>query len=132
MVNAPRIRTEYVGLDPGDELFAHILGHFNVTKAWKLAHDAKCGPYRQPLTRQLYAKIAMMTAVDEDHAAAISPERADEPVLIATLPQVGHLLLDGRHRLTRRLKDGREDFAYFLLDESRTSQCRVERRKIRG
>jgi len=53
--------------------------------------------------------------VDEHHLAHIPPDRLDEPVLVAPVPDgQGHVLIDGAHRAMVRIRSGLSIHAHLL------------------
>jgi hypothetical protein len=59
--------------------------------------------------------LAQHGQVVEEHLDHIPPDRIDEPVLVAPLPNgQGHVLIDGSHRATLRLRLGLEVLGVVL------------------
>ena len=63
----------------------------------------------------LEAWLAGHGHVDELHLGHIPPELRDEPVLLAPVPDgQGHVLIDGSHRATARIRSGLPVHAFLL------------------
>ena len=77
---------------------------------------------RHPASERVVLDVADMAAwltghghVDEGHLAHIPPDRLDEPVLVAPVPDgQGHVLIDGAHRATVRIRTGLPVHAFVL------------------
>jgi hypothetical protein len=104
-----RIRPDY---RRGDERFTMLTIGFNVTIAERIVAD------RPALLVPLRNLSHGFTSVDDDHVATVDPDR---PGIVAELPTVGHVLIDGNHRAYRCEQLGRDAFAVrvLTLDESR-------------
>jgi hypothetical protein len=64
---------------------------------------------------ELAAWLAEHGHVDESHLAHLPPERLEEPVLLAPVPDgQGHVLIDGAHRATVRIRSGLSVHAFLL------------------
>jgi hypothetical protein len=107
-----RVRPE--NCSPGDECFgSKAFGLLNIAKAWR--HVNRSG--RQPLTLPINDGVRRNIAkfeYDQRVVQAMTPQRRDEPVLVLIGPD-GLNVIDGIHRLQRRLLDRLPDLQAFLL-----------------
>jgi hypothetical protein len=66
-------------------------------------------------TADMAAWLAGHGHVDEGHLGHIPADRLDEPVLVAPVPDgQGHVLIDGAHRATVRIRSGLPVHAFLL------------------
>jgi hypothetical protein len=81
--------------------------------------------------------LARRTTVTAEHLDHIPPEKLDEPAIIVEVgacppgcdPRAFRILIDGTHRLARKLRDGQACWAYLLTDEEQSSICTY---RVRG
>ena len=81
--------------------------------------------------------LATRTTVTPEHLDHIPPENLDEPAImveVVACPQGYHprpfrILIDGTHRLARKLRDGEAGWAYLLTEQEQASICTS---RIRG
>jgi hypothetical protein len=81
--------------------------------------------------------LARRTTVMVEHLDHIPPEKLDEPAIVVEVaacppgcdPQPFRILIDGTHRLARKLRDGQTCWAYLLTEQEQASICTY---RIRG
>lgn len=81
--------------------------------------------------------LATRTTVTAQHLDHIPPEKIDEPAIMVEVvacppgchPRPFCILIDGTHRLARKLRDGQTCWAYLLTEQEQASICTY---RIRG
>ncbi len=71
------------------------------------------------------------TPVTPEHLDHLPADKVEEPGLVVELvncppggvPQAFYILIDGSHRAARRLREGREVYAYLLTEEEHRAVC---------
>lgn len=127
--------------------FFHML--FDVVQARKISTGAPIGnvsaerlisyglPMEPPDPKAEFIHIGMCN-INEDHLAHIPNERMADPLLFVTLPISGvshtdppqptptsHLLVDGAHRGTIKIRRGDESVPAIILTPEQSAQCCV-------
>ena len=116
-----------------DELFwSEKFGRLNVSKAQKNIRLAEASPMLTKITDGLKKHIAHVE-VDIDIALSMSETRRDEPIIMVVASD-GVNLIDGHHRLARRIIDDLEYvYTYLLMPETiEYMQVRFFRENIYG
>jgi len=75
--------------------------------------------------------LARRTTVTAEHLDHIPPEKLDEPAIMVDVvacppgchPRPFRILIDGTHRLARKLRDGQAGWAYLLTEQEQASIC---------
>jgi hypothetical protein len=81
--------------------------------------------------------LAERTAITLEHLAHIPPHKVDEPGIVVEVmacppgaePRPFRILIDGTHRLARRLCNAQEGWAYLLTEDEQASICTY---RVRG
>ena len=81
--------------------------------------------------------LAERTTITVEHLDHIPPEKLDEPAIVVEVverppgydPRPFRILIDGTHRLARRLRDGDDCWTYLLTEEEQASVCEY---RVRG
>ncbi|WP_338704364.1 hypothetical protein V2W30_41325 (plasmid) [Streptomyces sp. Q6] len=102
------------------EKFQFLAYQWDVTAALDLA---AARPVRHTATQPLAAALPLIR-IDPEHAAHADLNR---PLLLVTVAELDHsvLLIDGRHRLHRALREGHDRLPCRLLDEHHERQVRI-------
>jgi hypothetical protein len=104
------------GWTPGDVIFSHKLGVFNVTRTRQFAVENPliCGPFR--VTVPPISLLERDPAVDKAKALAIPLNAATADPLLCIQMLSRHLLvLDGHHRLFRMISAGITVFQSYIV-----------------
>lgn len=112
--DSPTGRCAFLGSMPGDECHIHDRwGMINISKCWDEIEREGGRPQTTSINEGLKQNIASYD-FDQSVVDAMSVARRDEPVLFIVAGDGVHLI-DGTHRLRRRIQDGLSDVRCFLL-----------------
>ncbi|MET4483700.1 hypothetical protein ABIB66_008271 [Bradyrhizobium sp. F1.13.3] len=122
--DSPTGRCAFLGTMPGDECHIHERwGMINISKCWDEIEREGGAPQITAIDDRLKQNIASYE-FDQSLVDAMTVSRRDEPVLFI-LADDGVHLIDGTHRLRRRIQDGRRDVRCFLLAPTVFREARV-------
>lgn len=108
---------------PTDEsFFRNEIGTINVTKAWTLVPKGS-KPTRIPISEALMDHVAKHVA-DEGVLRRMSHARMRDPVLMV-MAERGFILIDGTHRLKKRIALGKTWVMVFALVPEAIAHCQV-------
>lgn len=119
---SPNGRVRVDNAHPLDELFGgDVLGMLNVSEA--LRNIAGQTPYTIPLDDGLKRNVSK-NEYDHGIVKRMTPERRDEPILLLVCGD-GLNVIDGTHRLKRRIRDGLKDVKAYILRSETMAYMRV-------
>lgn len=122
--DAPTGRCAYLGSMPGDECqIHHRWGMINISKCWDEIERAGGHSQITAINDGVKQNIASYE-FDQSVVDTMSVARRDEPVLFIVAGDGVHLV-DGTHRLRRRIQDGLSDVRCFLLAPTVLRDARV-------
>ncbi|MEV0386880.1 hypothetical protein [Nonomuraea sp. NPDC050643] len=101
------------------EVFQMLGWRWDITEAKKLTQGR--APDGRIQTRW-WAGMIQLVAIDAEHAAQVD---LSEPLIMATVPNGGMLIIDGWHRLCRALSLGVEELFAVVLTEEEELACRI-------
>lgn len=101
------------------EFFQMLAWRWNITAAKKLtqgrAPDGKIDPKE-------WAGMLRLVAISREHAAQVD---LSVPLIVATVPNGGMLIIDGWHRLHKALKIGALELPAVVLTVEEELACRI-------
>ncbi|GAA3616000.1 hypothetical protein GCM10022419_121610 [Nonomuraea rosea] len=103
----------------GVEIFQMLGWRWDITQAKRITQDR--APDGRIQTRW-WAGMIQLVAIDAEHAAQVD---LSEPLIMATVPNGGMLIIDGWHRLCRALALGVEELFAVVLTEEEELACRI-------
>jgi hypothetical protein len=122
--SSPTGRCAFVGSMPGDECHIHDRwGMVNISKCWDEIARKNSAPQCTDINDGLIQNIASYD-FDQSVVDTMSVDRRDEPVLFIVAGDGVHLI-DGTHRIRRRLQDGLTDVRLFLMPPAVLRHARV-------
>lgn len=115
-----------------DEMFFHVLGRFNVSKARRLIEQksAKYPRSRVQLTETFVRTLQSWITIDETRAAKLPLNVIGQPAVACEIMSggvTGYLFIDGHHRMWRRWRMGLDSVEYFLIPAKIVPRIRVIR-----
>jgi hypothetical protein len=102
----------------GPEVFRFLAWAWNISRAHRLAADY---PIQQVDIADL-AGFASLIHVDPAHLDRVD---LSSPILIAPVPELGNLVIDGWHRVHRGLRDGHTALPARMLTPADEKQIRI-------
>lgn len=122
--DSPTGRCAFLGSMPGDECHIHDRwGMVNISICWDEIQRANGRPQITTINEGLKQNIASYD-FEQSVVDAMSINRRDEPVLFIVAGDGVHLI-DGTHRLRRRIQDGLSDVRGFLMAPTVLRDARV-------
>ncbi|MCP4618573.1 MAG: hypothetical protein GY844_19330 [Bradyrhizobium sp.] len=122
--DSPTGRCAILGAMPGDECHHHGgWGMINISKCIDAIAREKGRPQRTAIDDGLKQNIASYE-FDQAYVDSMSVERRDEPIIFIVAADGVHVI-DGTHRLRRRIQDGCTDVQLFLLAPTVLRDARV-------
>lgn len=122
--DSPTGRCAFLGSMPGDECHIHDRwGMINISKCWDEIDREGRSPQITTITEELKQNIASYD-FEQSVVDAMSIARRDEPVLFIVAGDGVHLI-DGTHRLRRRIQAGLSEVRCFLMAPAVLRDARV-------
>jgi hypothetical protein len=106
------------GWAPGDNVYPHPTGTYNVTRLYHVAREAEiiCGPFRIAMPLNPISHLLREPNVNLNRALAIPLETATaDPMLLIQLPTRHLLVVDGHERLLRMACAGITVFKSYVV-----------------
>jgi hypothetical protein len=131
--DSPTDRCFILGAMPGDECHDHgRWGMINISKCEDAILREKGVPQRIPIDAGLKQNFAAYE-FDQSRVDAMTVERRDQPVIFVVGADGVHLI-DGTHRLRRRIQDACSDAQAFLMQSGilRAMRVRLLRQQVDG
>lgn len=103
-IDTPNGRHRFRNVRVGDRTFvSEVFGHLNIGLALEIVSMLRLPPTKVPITDGLKRNISKID-IDPKLVRSMSESRRDEPILMLPGPDGMHVI-DGSHRLTRRIRD---------------------------
>lgn len=117
---------------PGDEIYDHQQGVFNVSTARYLIAMAAAKGYTKPVEEPLVPELVRYIAqcgIEEEHISRITPDRMEEPIIglmgnwidqttQRVLAEETVLMIDGHHRIIKRARMFLPTFKMWIIPSS--------------
>ncbi|MBB6546905.1 hypothetical protein [Nonomuraea rubra] len=103
----------------GVEVFQMLGWRWDITKAKKLTQGRAPDGWIVP---ERWAAMIQLIAIDAEHATQVD---LSEPLIMATVPNGGMLIIDGWHRLCKALALEVEELFAVVLTEEEELACRI-------
>ncbi|MGW4792451.1 hypothetical protein ACWEPC_08575 [Nonomuraea sp. NPDC004297] len=103
----------------GVEVFQMLGWRWDITEAKKLTQDR--APDGRIVTER-WAAMIQLIAIDAEHVLQVD---LSEPLIMATVPNGGMLIIDGWHRLCKALALGVAELPAVVLTEEEELACRI-------
>lgn len=101
------------------EVFQMLGWRWDITEAKKLTQGR--APEGRIVT-EWWAAMIQLVAIDAEHACRVD---LSEPLIVATVPTGGMLIIDGWHRLCKALTIGVAELFAVILTEEEELACRI-------
>ncbi|MCF6476189.1 hypothetical protein FAF44_48795 [Nonomuraea sp. MG754425] len=101
------------------EIFQMLGWRWDITEAKKLIQDR--GPDGWIVTER-WAAMIQLVAIDAEHVLRVD---LSEPLIMATVPNGGMLIIDGWHRLCKAVAFGVAELFVVILTEEEELACRI-------
>ncbi|MGP3917745.1 hypothetical protein [Nonomuraea sp. 10N515B] len=103
----------------GVEVFQMLGWRWDITEAKRITQGRAPDGWIVP---QSWAGMIQLVAIDAEHAAQVD---LSEPLIMATVPNGGMLIIDGWHRLCKALTLGVEELFAVVLTGEEELACRI-------
>jgi hypothetical protein len=100
------------------EVFRFLAWTWNISRAHRLAAE-------YPIQQVHIAGLAGLAALIHVEVARVDQVDLCAPILIAPVPELGNLVIHGRHRVHRTLRDGHTVPPARMLSEADEAQIRI-------
>ncbi|GAA2856246.1 hypothetical protein [Nonomuraea rubra] len=103
----------------GVEVFQMLGWRWDITKAKKLIQGRAADGL---IVTEWWAAMLNLIAIDAEHAAQVD---LSEPLIVATVPTGGILIIDGWHRLCKAVTIGLPELYAVVLTAEEERACRI-------